>query len=1473
MLFTRNDAGELYDFTKNIQALRWKDIFAPSLKKILEQVHPLLTAEEDAFSYVETLCLRVLAKICGKPFPHCTQEIEEKVKKIFPAPINYWALNEANEIINNKKRKLTIPLDSIHSLLQKDVLQYKLDISVTTFIVAVVEYLSADILKLSGNYVRKIKHSEITKEDIEIAICADKVLMDIFYQNELSNVALASSLPTFPKQYSCSTYQEVVNDLIHEEKQYQRELNMIIHVFRKELAEIVRDRRDLDKIFSNIFDIYDVTQTLLGSLEDVVEMAQEERIPCVGSCFEELAEAEEFHVYNKYAQDVTSLASRETLSSLLSQPDAVSLLSAGHGFRNAVKYYLPKLLLVPIWHAFLYLDYVKVLMELSPVEEDIESLKQVQGLLRPLLCDLENIVSILPKELQIPLNNRIRRQLAIEKTKELQSTAEHWDKDLGQNCNEFIREDNLGKLGSGKRLTERKVYLFDELLVLCKPNLRKSAVALGTSTFDFKLKEKYFIRQADIVDRDDTEELKNCFEISPPAVILIAKSLQHKNDWMADLIMISTKSMLDRILDSILLDEERKHPLRMPSVDIYRFAIPDSPENIVFEEKKDIGIPLIKGATLLKLIERLTYHIYADPMFVRTFLITYRYFCSPQNLLRLLIERFNIPEPNLVYQDNDIEKCLKNSGFEKACKYSQRDDWKRYRKEYVQPVQFRVLNVLRHWVDHHFYDFEKEPFLRETLLRFLENISGKSMRKWVDSVLKIVERKSQQDICHRFIACACGNNSSLKEPIDSVIDLNTNLLILHPLELAQQLTLLEFDLYKNVKPSELVGSPWTKKDKELESPNLLKIMKHTTNVTRWIEKSIIESENYEERIAVVTRAIEVMMAMLELNNFNGILSICAAMGSASVYRLKLTFQGLPARYEKFLEECRELNDGHLKKYQEKLRSINPPCVPFFGQYLTNILHLEEGNPDFLPNTNLINFSKRRKVSEIIGEIQQYQSQPYNLLVDEKIRSFLENLNPFNGMSDTDISNFLYKESLRIEPRGCKQAPKFPRKWTSVSLKSTGIKHRRLINSRGNSGTCLQNTISLNSKSLNHMPSNMDWNPTALCSSISTCTLFPSNQMYSIFANINIPQRSEITWNSCVTVENVAPDGSSVFLKPRDFNMDSVDLFTPLVLNHENVSFLESSDIKMSIRAIPTAFNEKHSIRQSRRNLVEGVEDNASPWSEDQMWLPLRDQGALTVDTLLSSTRERRSSDKIDLHLHQDKIVNSICNIKSLHCSTETISGRNFYEEEIVFPRTGIRISNNVAQHTPTVDLSSEGTKHRSSPPPLPPRRREQTERFGSIAQNCGIPVPVIPPRDAVSAPPIPPKLNFSLSESLGGHQNKFVDHDSFQIADTCLSMEKYDTGEDILQCSLRSLSTIDLKISSSESDKSIPTENLAMSTVLSSSSPIQRTFTSCNQTVTSISQNIPVRHATSDSLLLKTSYIRRHQLQNNLNNQRRSFPM
>lgn len=235
----------------------------------------------------------------------------------------------------------------------------------------------------------------------------------MFFQGD-KNIT-PSPVPTTPR--SSLTYEDVVKELIHDVKQHQRDLHMIIWVFREELVKCVQDPRELDLIFPHIFDIYDVTVTLLGTLEDVIEMSQEQTPPCVGSCFEgnfianftnrmpltmhlidiELAEAAEFDIYEKFAEDITSSVAKDALQNLVNQQDASKLSSAGHGFREAVKYYLPKLLLGPIWHAFSYFEYVRLLMSLSPSQEDKEVFEQVQGLLSPLEMRLKNYVDALPK--------------------------------------------------------------------------------------------------------------------------------------------------------------------------------------------------------------------------------------------------------------------------------------------------------------------------------------------------------------------------------------------------------------------------------------------------------------------------------------------------------------------------------------------------------------------------------------------------------------------------------------------------------------------------------------------------------------------------------------------------------------------------------------------------------------------------------------------------------------------------------------------------------------------------------------------------------------------------------------------------------------------------------------------------------------------------------------------------------------------
>ncbi|XP_078452723.1 LOW QUALITY PROTEIN: son of sevenless homolog 1 [Lampetra planeri] len=1146
-----------YDFSSDEAASKWRGLFIAALRKVQRQVHPNLTANDDALRYIEELILQLLSMLCVTQ-PRNVQDVEERVQKTFPHPIETWAIGDAQSAIEKRKRRspLLLPVDKIHPLL-KEVLGYRIDHQVSTYIVAVLEYISADILKLAGNYVRNIRHFEITQQDIKVAMCADKVLMDMFQQDDDADLSSVLSGDEEPSAACEQTYDDLVKALIAEERQYLRELNLILRVFREPLASSpgLFSSHDLDMVFSRILDVHELTVKLLGLMEDTVEMTDESSPhPLVGSCFEDMAEEQAFDPYEIYTQEILRSGYHDHFLGLMSKPGAANYLrSIGEGFKEAVQYMLPRLLLRPIYHCLHYFELLKQLEEKSEEEEDRECLKQAITALLNLQSSIERTCARhLPKRRLSEPAHRFymspmrSKHLALRRMHEIQKSIDGWEgRDISQCCSQLLTEGPLARAGAKH---ERYVFLFDGLLVSCKPLGHHGPPRLpgSSSSSEYRLKEKLQVRKARITDKDDSSDYRHAFEITcrdsdgasglaglPPggpgvaaglasggvlssagsllpglpgggsggvgggpggggglgggggvcmvsggvmmmgggggmggagmiviggnggygyggsgggggggggtSIVFCARTADDKDAWMAALIALQYRSTLERMLDAALAQEEKERPLRLPAPSDYRFALEDSDENIVFEESVQAksGIPIIRGGTVLKLIERLTYHMYADPNFVRTFLTTYRSFCKPQELLDLLIERFKIPDP----KPSDADRLALEQGEQPMSA-----ELKRFRKEYVQPVQLRVLNVCRHWVEHHFYDFERDPQLLSTLEDFIREVRGKAMRKWVESITKIIQRKTQAQTQPNGPSHSLTFESS-PPPVEWHISRpnqadSFDVLTLHPIEIARQLTLIESELYRAVQPSELVGSVWTKEDKEINSPNLLRMIRHTTNLTLWFEKCLVEAENFEERVAVMTRIIEVAQVFQELNNFNGVLEVVSAMSSAPVYRLHHTLEKVAESKRKALEEASELMEDHYKKYQLKLRSINPPCVPFFGIYLTNILKTEEGNPDFLKRhgKELINFSKRRKVAEITGEIQQYQNQPYCLRTEPDIRRFFENLNPMGNMEEKEFMDYLFDESLKIEPRHAKQPTRFQRR-TNFPLKSPGIRPR------------------------------------------------------------------------------------------------------------------------------------------------------------------------------------------------------------------------------------------------------------------------------------------------------------------------------------------------------------------------------------------------------------------------------------------------
>ena len=114
-----------------------------------------------------------------------------------------------------------------------------------------------------------------------------------------------------------------------------------------------------------------------------------------------------------------------------------------------------------------------------------------------------------------------------------------------------------------------------------------------------------------------------------------------------------------------------------------------------------------------------------------------------------------------------------------------------------------------------------------------------------------------------------------------------------------------------------------------------------------------------------------------------------------------------------LESMRALisSSKNFVQYRETLHAATPPCIPFLGVYLTDLIFIEDGIASLVKNTELINFAKRTKTADVIRDIQQYQNVPYALHPVPELQEWISD----NMRNAGDVQE-MYNQSLKIEPR-------------------------------------------------------------------------------------------------------------------------------------------------------------------------------------------------------------------------------------------------------------------------------------------------------------------------------------------------------------------------------------------------------------------------------------------------------------------------
>ncbi|KAG0052376.1 hypothetical protein BGZ83_002670 [Gryganskiella cystojenkinii] len=402
----------------------------------------------------------------------------------------------------------------------------------------------------------------------------------------------------------------------------------------------------------------------------------------------------------------------------------------------------------------------------------------------------------------------------------------------------------------------------------------------------------------------------------------------------------------------------------------------------------------VKGGTLPALIERLTLHDGLDSNFIATFLLTYRSFTTTKDLFSYLFQRFTI-QPPMGLDPEELEIWTEKK---------------------LTPIRLRVFNIIKSWLENYFLEDEADD--REALA-MIKDFSGSAAMKDTMSfaavqLIKLVEKREQSEGAFRKMVLNL--TTQAPAPITPRNLKKIKFLELDPLEFARQLTIMEANVYNKIRPVECLAKAWMSEDPELaaKAVNIKKMIETSNLYANWINELVLSEKELKKRVLVIRHLVSIAEKLQQLNNFSMLSATMAALSQSPIHRLKRTWEQVPTRTMTSFMDLQVLMGvaKNWAEYREVLHSVNPPCVPFVGMYLTDLVMIQDGNGDFLKKSNhLINFYKRVKTAEVIREIQQYQSVPYCLTTVPEIQAFIR-----RGLDCTKSVVDLYDMSLALEPR-------------------------------------------------------------------------------------------------------------------------------------------------------------------------------------------------------------------------------------------------------------------------------------------------------------------------------------------------------------------------------------------------------------------------------------------------------------------------
>lgn len=433
------------------------------------------------------------------------------------------------------------------------------------------------------------------------------------------------------------------------------------------------------------------------------------------------------------------------------------------------------------------------------------------------------------------------------------------------------------------------------------------------------------------------------------------------------------------------------------------------------------------------------------------FLILFRRYIPPLELLDLLIERFEYAESLL---DGSIVQL-------------------RYQNHYTHfnLLVNRVCNILVDWMSDFWVDFYHEK-LRFTISYFLDmfkdhailslfnarllNLSNQEPCSiyiayafdWADtmdvmpldridtiqSIPDILTRKESEQTQRSSVLGSLKrmtNTPSFSSLFSESKKLSSSQLSLSQLkeasefEIAQQLNLMEFELFRKIDARDILHFIWSKSRKGMHVGSVTANIQHFNFIARWyvhtfhlfndftirITSAILNEGSAKHRARAMAKFIRMGAILEQSRNYNTLMALLAGLNSSSITRLKHTralFEGIP-EYKVYIRlEALMSSEKSFVEYRNALKSGAIPCIPYLGLVFRDMLYIDEGNKDKLPDAS-VNMYKFVQIGDILLAIQSFQLRGYP---GERNPAIMDMLTTCETMDDDQM----YNRSLSLEPR-------------------------------------------------------------------------------------------------------------------------------------------------------------------------------------------------------------------------------------------------------------------------------------------------------------------------------------------------------------------------------------------------------------------------------------------------------------------------